>query len=162
MSSDNSLSKIDTVVVIPTYNEASNIRTAIQSVLRADERLSVLVVDDGSPDGTAEVVSGLMNETSGRINLIQREGKLGLGTAYLAGFEYALNLPCDYICEMDADLSHNPEDLPRLVAPVRADVADVCIGSRYIEGVRVVNWPLSRLFLSYFAGIYTRAITRLR
>ncbi len=123
--------------------------------------MDVLVVDDGSPDGTTAVVRGLSDAFPGRIAMIERAEKLGLGTAYLEGFAYALKGEYEFVCGMDADLSHNPDDLLRLVEPVRDGEADMAIGSRYIGGVRIVNWPLSRLMLSYFAGIYTRVITRL-
>ena len=149
------------VVLIPTYNEAANILIVLESVLALDEPFSIIVIDDNSSDGTAELVRGVQEQHPGRITLIEREGKLGLGTAYLTGFRRALEDGFEYICEMDADLSHNPEDLPLLVAPIRSNEADLAVGSRYINGVRVMNWPLSRLILSYGAGIYTRAITRL-
>ena len=123
--------------------------------------MDVLVVDDGSPDGTPAVVRGISEAYPGRIAMIERAEKLGLGTAYLEGFAYALQGEYEFVCGMDADLSHNPDDLLRLVEPVRDGTADMAIGSRYIGGVRIVNWPLSRLMLSYFAGIYTRVITRL-
>ena len=149
------------VVLIPTYNEAANILLVAQSVLDLPERLSMIVIDDNSTDGTAELIREMRDRYPDRINMIEREGKLGLGTAYLAGFRRALELGFDFICEMDADLSHNPADLPALIAPIKNDQADLAIGSRYINGVRVINWPLSRLILSYGAGIYTRLITRL-
>jgi len=151
----------DALVIIPTYNEADNIDRVIELVLAQPTPISVLVVDDNSSDGTANIVRSKMEEAPDRVNLIERSGKLGLGTAYLRGFRYALSRDFTYICEMDADLSHDPDDLPRLIEPVRSDEADLAIGSRYVEGVRVINWPLSRLVLSYSAGIYTRAITRL-
>jgi len=150
-----------TLVVIPTYNEAENIGSVAGQVLRLDASFHLLVVDDGSPDGTGDLVERLQQSHPDRIHLIRREGKLGLGTAYIAGFKYALERDFGFVCEMDADLSHNPADLERLVAPVRAGEADVVVGSRYIDGVRIMNWPLSRLILSYGAGIYTRTITRL-
>ncbi|MCH8276933.1 MAG: polyprenol monophosphomannose synthase [Bacteroidetes bacterium] len=150
-----------TLVIIPTYQEAENIRSVLLTVMGLPGELSVLVVDDGSPDGTREIVSETVERFPDRICLIERGKKLGLGTAYLEGFEYALRHGYDLVCEMDADLSHNPADLPRLIEPVAADRADLVIGSRYIEGVRIINWPLSRLILSYSAGIYTRLITRL-
>ncbi len=149
------------LVIIPTYNEARNIRSVLEQTLALPEGLHVLVVDDASPDATAERVRELQNRFPGRIHLIERPGKRGLGSAYLTGFRFALDKGYTYLCEMDADLSHNPEDLPRLIAPIRAGEADLAIGSRYVDGVRVVNWPLSRLILSYGAGIYTRLITRL-
>ncbi|WP_022834912.1 polyprenol monophosphomannose synthase [Salisaeta longa] len=150
-----------TLVIIPTYNEAQNIEAVLEAVLQQPGRLSVLVIDDGSPDGTAELVTARQARHPERIHLIQREGKLGLGTAYLRGFQFALQRSYTYICEMDADLSHDPEDLPRLVGPVRSGSADLAIGSRYVGGVRVINWPLTRLMLSYGAGVYTRLITGL-
>lgn len=121
----------------------------------------VLVIDDGSPDGTAARVKTAAEEHPGRVHLVERRGKLGLGSAYRRGFRFALQRGYTYVCEMDADLSHNPDDLPRLIQPARSGQADLVIGSRYKGGVRVINWPLSRLILSYGAGIYTRAITRL-
>ncbi len=125
----------------------------------------MLVVDDDSPDGTGDLVEGLATELAGelgaRIHLLRRTGKFGLGTAYLEGFRFALERGYEAVCEMDADWSHNPEDLPRLLAPVAVGEADVVIGSRYIGGVRIMNWPLSRLILSWSAGVYTRAITRI-
>jgi dolichol-phosphate mannosyltransferase len=151
----------DALVIIPTYNEADNIARVIDLVLAQDPPLSILVVDDNSEDGTAVVVRDVMETAPERIDLIERGGKLGLGTAYLRGFRYALARDYRYVCEMDADLSHDPEDLPRLVEAVRTDEADLAIGSRYVGGVRVIDWPLPRLVLSYAAGIYTRAITRM-
>ena len=149
------------LVIIPTYNEADNIGPVIDQVLALSPPVAVLVVDDNSADGTADVVRSKKAETPERVHLIERSGKLGLGTAYLRGFRYALARDYTYICEMDADLSHDPNDLPRLIEPVQDGEVDLAIGSRYVEGVRVINWPLSRLVLSYSAGIYTRAITRL-
>lgn len=156
------------LVIIPTYNEAENISAVMDLVLGLPVAFDLLIVDDGSPDGTADIVRQRA-ETQGtdrqhqprRVHLLERPGKLGLGTAYLAGFEWALARSYDAICEMDADRSHNPEDLPALLEPVAAGMADVVIGSRYIDGVRIMNWPLSRLILSYSAGVYTRFITRL-
>lgn len=147
------------VVVIPTYNEHASIRTALARVWALPERFDVIVVDDGSPDGTAEIVEAEAAAMPGRLHLIRRSGKLGLGTAYVAGFRRALELGYDVVCEMDADLSHNPDDLPRLVAPIVAGLADAAVGSRYVGGVRVMNWPLSRLMISYGASLYVRAIT---
>lgn len=149
------------LVIIPTYNEADNIVDVLEQVMAQPEGLHVLVVDDDSPDGTADRVRDVQACYSDRINLIERSGKLGLGSAYIRGFRYALDRGATYICEMDADLSHDPNDLGTLIAPVRQDEADLAIGSRYIGGVRVMNWPLSRLILSYGAGIYTRLITRM-
>ncbi len=151
----------EALVIIPTYNEAENIRTVIDKVMGLAYPFSVLIIDDGSPDGTADLVRMAQQEYPKRIFMEERSGKLGLGTAYLHGFRYALDAGFTYICEMDADLSHDPKDLPRLVAPVEANEADLVVGSRYVGGVRVMNWPLSRLMLSYSAGIYTRAITNI-
>ena len=149
------------LVIIPTYNEAENIGAVVGQILRLPNHYHMLVVDDGSPDGTAELVKALQKSHPTRIHLLQREGKQGLGTAYIAGFRYAIKTQYDLICEMDADLSHNPADLERLTQPVFDGDADLVIGSRYIDGVRIMNWPLSRLILSYGAGIYTRFVTRI-
>ncbi len=149
------------VVIVPTYNEAQNVEVVIARVLEQPGHFDILIVDDGSPDGTANLVRTLIDQHPERVHLIEREGKLGLGTAYLAGFGWALSHDYTYVLEMDADLSHNPADLPALLAPVASDDADLAIGSRYLGGVRVMNWPLTRLMLSYGAGMYTRAITNL-
>lgn len=149
------------LVIVPTYNEADNIREVTEQVLDQPGALHILVVDDNSPDGTADCVHALQDTHPERIHLIERSGKLGLGTAYLRGFRFALDHDFTYICEMDADLSHDPNDLPKLIEPVCAGEADLAIGSRYVGGVRVMNWPLTRLILSYGAGVYTRAITRM-
>ncbi len=149
------------IVIVPTYNEAQNVEVVIDRVLEQPGHFDILIVDDGSPDGTAGLVRKAMDEHPERVHLIEREGKLGLGTAYLAGFGWALSHDYTYVLEMDADLSHNPADLPALLAPVAMDDADLAIGSRYLGGVRVMNWPLTRLMLSYGAGMYTRAITNL-
>jgi len=149
------------LVIIPTYNEADNIVEVLEQVMQQPNALHVLVIDDGSPDGTADRVRTVQQKYQDRICLIERSGKLGLGSAYIRGFRHALDRSFTYICEMDADLSHDPNDLDRLITPVREDEADLAIGSRYIGGVRVMNWPLTRLILSYGAGIYTRAITRM-
>lgn len=147
------------MVIIPTYNEAENILPVLEQVRPLG--VHALVIDDGSPDDTAGCVRRFMEAHPGRVTLVERRGKLGLGTAYIRGFRWALEHGYTYICEMDADLSHNPTDLPRLIEPAREGRADMCIGSRYVEGVRVMNWPLGRLVLSYGAGVYTRLITRL-
>lgn len=144
------------IVVIPTYNERDNIVRLIESLHRVLPSLDVLVVDDNSPDGTAGLVRDYMAQDS-RVFLLERPGKFGLGTAYCAGFAWALERDYTIICQMDADFSHNPEDLPRLIAAL--DHADLAIGSRYVSGVNVVNWPMSRLLLSYAANLYTRLIT---
>lgn len=149
------------VVIVPTYNEAASIESVLDHVLSLREEISVIVIDDGSPDGTADRVREVQQAHPERVGLIERARKLGLGTAYVSGFRAALERGFEYICEMDADMSHNPDDLPRLIAPVREGIADLAIGSRYVNGVRVMNWPLSRLILSYGASLYTRAITRM-
>ena len=151
----------DALVIIPTYNEADNIGQVLDLVMAQPIPISVLVVDVNSADGTAAVVRSAMEEHPKRVDLIERSGKLGLGTAYLRGFRYALARDYTYICEMDADLSHDPDDLPRLIEAVQTNDADLAVGSRYVGGVRVINWPLPRLVLSYAAGVYTRAITRM-
>lgn len=150
----------DVVVVIPTYNESRNIISILETVLSIEGSYSVIVVDDGSPDGTGRLAAQVCERFPRRAQLIQRSGKLGLGTAYLTGFQRALDQGFELICQMDADFSHDPTDLPRLVDAVR-NGADMAIGSRYRDGVRVVNWPLSRLILSYGASVYTRLITGL-
>lgn len=149
----------DTLVIVPTYNEAHNIGRLIDAVISLDEPYDLLIVDDGSPDGTAERVRERQERYGQRVHLIEREGKLGLGTAYLTGFHYALEKEYHYICQMDADFSHNPEDLPKLVRRVQQGEADIVIGSRYVDGISIVNWPLSRLILSYSANIYAKLIT---
>lgn len=146
------------LVIIPTYNEIENIEAIISKVLDLDPSFNVLVVDDNSPDGTADLVKGLMSKNPNRLFIIEREGKLGLGTAYISGFQWALSNGYDYICEMDADFSHNPEDLVRLQRKCEEGY-DVAIGSRYIRGVNVVNWPIGRVLMSYFASIYVRLVT---
>lgn len=149
------------LVIVPTYNEAHNISKIIEAVLNLDEPTNLLVVDDGSPDGTGDIVERMMDTYKGRLHLIRRSGKLGLGTAYVEGFKFALQKNYAYICEMDADFSHNPQDIPALVSEVRRGNADVAIGSRYADGISIVNWPLSRLILSYGANLYARFITGL-
>lgn len=142
----------DSLVIIPTYNEAENAAAIIDAVVSLPHDFDVLIVDDGSPDGTAGIVRKKMEEYPGRVKLLERKGKLGLGTAYIAGFKYALGNGYDYIFEMDADFSHNPNDLMALYKACHDDGADVAIGSRYISGVNVVNWPMSRVLMSYFAS----------
>lgn len=151
----------ESIVIIPTYNESTNIRRLIEKTLALEKQVDILIVDDGSPDGTAEIVKSLQGEFPERIYLIEREGKMGLGTAYVTGFKFALSNGYQFICEMDADFSHNPEDLPRLIEPIEADEADLAIGSRYSDGISIVNWPLSRLILSFAANVYARTITGL-
>lgn len=151
----------ETLVIIPTYNEANNIAELIKQVLNQDENIDLLIVDDGSPDGTADLVKEAQKNFEGRLHLIERSGKLGLGTAYVEGFKYGLDREYSYICEMDADFSHNPEDLPKLIAEVKSGNTDVAIGSRYAKGISIINWPLSRLILSYSANLYARFVTGL-
>jgi dolichol-phosphate mannosyltransferase len=147
------------LVIVPTYNERFNIARLFPAILAQDASLEILVVDDGSPDGTGAIVDAIA-ATNPRVHVIHREGKLGLGTAYIAGFRWALERKYDFVFEMDADFSHNPERLPEFLA--RIQDADVVLGSRYQNGhVNVVNWPMSRLFLSYAANIYARAVTGL-
>ena len=149
----------DGVVIIPTYNEIENIRAIIRAVTSLEKPLDVLIIDDGSPDGTADAVKELMQtELQGRLHLIERKGKLGLGTAYICGFKWAIEHGYDYIFEMDADFSHNPNDLPRLNAACHDEGFDVAVGSRYITGVNVVNWPIGRVLMSYYASAYVRTI----
>jgi dolichol-phosphate mannosyltransferase len=148
------------LVIIPTYNEIENISKMLDTVMNLNEAYDVLIVDDGSPDGTAEVVREKMERFSGRIHLEQREGKLGLGTAYIHGFKWALERDYEYIFEMDCDFSHDPHDLSRLKKACE-EGADLSIGSRYVKGVNVVNWPMSRVLLSYFASVYVRFVTRM-
>lgn len=148
------------LVIIPTYNEIENILAMINKVLSLEGDFHILVIDDGSPDGTAKVVKEQMKEHSARLFLIERAGKLGLGTAYIAGFKWAIERRYDYIFEMDCDFSHNPDDLLRLYASARIG-NDVVVGSRYIKGVNVVNWPMSRLLLSYFASKFVRYVSRM-
>jgi len=148
-----------TLVVIPTYNERANIQALLNQVLSLPEGFHVLVVDDGSPDGTAQLVKEIQNQFPTRIHLLERAGKLGLGTAYLAGFRWGLNSGYDFIFEMDADFSHNPNDLSRLLHACLQEGADLAIGSRYVRGGGVINWPFNRIALSKGASIYTRLIT---
>lgn len=152
--------KSDCIVIIPTYNEKENIEKIIRAVMDLEKAFNILVIDDGSPDGTANIVKGLMeDEFKDRLFIIERSGKLGLGTAYIAGFKWALEHGYDYIFEMDADFSHDPNDLPRLYAACHDEGADVAIGSRYVSGVNVVNWPIGRVLMSYFASKYVRLVT---
>ncbi len=153
------MSESTSVVIIPTYNECENAATIIEAVLSLATPMDVLVVDDGSPDGTASIVKTLQQEFPERLFMIERKGKLGLGTAYIAGFKWSLEHDYEYIFEMDADFSHNPADLPRLYKACAEEGADVAIGSRYISGVNVVNWPMGRVLMSYFASKYVRLIT---
>ncbi len=152
------MSKTKTLVIIPTYNELENVRKIIPAVLSQDEGIDVLIVDDNSPDKTGDYVEELTKENR-RVKLIRREKKLGLGTAYIAGFKYALQNNYDFVFEMDADFSHDPNEIKNFLEAITD--ADLVLGSRYINGVRVLNWPMRRLLLSYFASVYTRIITGL-
>lgn len=154
------MNESDSIVIIPTYNEKENIEKIIRAVFALEKGFHILVIDDGSPDGTAAIVKGLMQqEFTDRLFLIERTGKLGLGTAYIAGFKWGLAQGYDYIFEMDADFSHAPSDLPRLYSACADEGYDLAIGSRYISGVNVVNWPMGRVLMSYFASKYVRFIT---
>ena len=155
------MAKSDSVIIIPTYNEKENIEKMIRTLLALEHSFDILVVDDGSPDGTAAIVKRLQGEFPERVFLIERSGKLGLGTAYIAGFKWALKEGYEYIFEMDADFSHNPDDVPRLYKACAVDGADLSVGSRYVTGVNVVNWPMGRVLMSYFASKYVRLITGL-
>ena len=152
----------DSIVIIPTYNEIENIESIIRSVLSQHKPFHLLVVDDNSPDQTAEKVRMLQTEFEGRLFLEKREGKLGLGSAYVYGFKWALDRNYDFIFEMDADFSHNPNDLEKLYNACHFGGADLAIGSRYVTGVNVVNWPLNRVLMSYFASVYVRLITGMK
>ena len=153
--------KSDSIIIIPTYNEKENIEKMIRTLMALEHSFDVLVVDDGSPDGTAGIVKSMMEIFPGRVHIIERSGKLGLGTAYIAGFKWALAHGYEYIFEMDADFSHNPDDVPLLYEACAKDGYDLSIGSRYVSGVNVVNWPMGRVLMSYFASKYVRFITRL-
>jgi len=148
----------DSIVIIPTYNEKENIERMIRKVFSLQHDFHILIIDDGSPDGTQLIVKGLQNEFSEKLFLVERAGKQGLGTAYIHGFKWAIERKYDYIFEMDADFSHNPDDLIKL-RDACIDGADAVVGSRYINGVNVVNWPMSRVLMSYFASVYVRFIT---
>ena len=151
----------DSIVIIPTYNERENIENIIRAVFALEKVFHILIIEDGSPDGTANIVKTLQQEFPERLFMIERKGKLGLGTAYIAGFKWSLEHNYEYIFEMDADFSHNPADLPRLYKACAEEGADVSIGSRYVSGVNVVNWPMGRVLMSYFASKYVRFITGL-
>lgn len=148
----------DSIVIIPTYNEKENAEKIIRKVFSLPYPFHILVVDDGSPDGTADIVKALQAEFKESLHLSERKGKLGLGTAYIHGFKYALEKGYEFIFEMDADFSHNPEDLIRLLEPCKKGEADFSIGSRYIKGGKVSNWPIGRILMSYFASVYVRMI----
>ncbi len=150
---------MERLVIIPTYNEKENIEAIISAVMNLPIDFHVLVIDDGSPDGTADIVKELMNgKYTGRVHIIERAGKQGLGTAYIAGFQWAIEHKADYIFEMDADFSHNPQDLMKLYDACANEGADVAVGSRYVSGVNVVNWPMGRVLMSYFASKYVRFV----
>ncbi len=149
------------VVIIPTYNEKENIENIIRAVFAFPQGFHILVIDDGSPDGTAQIVKNLQNEFADRLHIVERAGKLGLGTAYITGFKWAIEKGYDYIFEMDADFSHDPNDLPRLLSACQDEGYDVAIGSRYVSGVNVVNWPMGRVLMSYFASKYVHIVTGL-
>ncbi|MDO5570309.1 MAG: polyprenol monophosphomannose synthase [Bacteroidales bacterium] len=161
--SDNLIkTKSDSIVIIPTYNEKENIENIIRYVFSLPKEFCILVIDDGSPDGTANIVKKLMKEFTQRLYIIEREGKQGLGTAYITGFKWALENNYGYIFEMDADFSHNPDDLIKLYNACSVEGNDMAVGSRYVSGVNVVNWPMSRVIMSYFASKYVRIITGMR
>lgn len=145
------------IVIIPTYNERENIENIIRKVFSLEGGYDILIIDDGSPDGTAAIVKRLQQEFPERLHMIERPGKLGLGTAYITGFKWSIDKGYDYTFEMDADFSHNPEDLPRLYQACK-DVADLAIGSRYCDGISVINWPIGRIIMSYYASVYVRTV----
>jgi dolichol-phosphate mannosyltransferase len=155
------MQKSDSIVIIPTYNEKENIENIIRAVFGLEKVFHILIIEDGSPDGTAAIVKELQKEFPERLFMIERTGKLGLGTAYICGFKWAVEHKYDYIFEMDADFSHNPNDLPRLYNACAEEGYDVAIGSRYVSGVNVVNWPMGRVLMSYFASKYVRIVTRM-
>jgi dolichol-phosphate mannosyltransferase len=152
----------DNLVIIPTYNEKENIGKMIDAVIALNDTFDILIIDDNSPDGTASIVKSKISQYPGRVNIIERKAKLGLGTAYIAGFQWALAQDYQYIYEMDADFSHDPADLPKLYHACKHQGADMAIGSRYISGVNVVNWPIGRVLISYFASVYVRIITGMK
>ena len=151
----------DSIIIIPTYNEKENIENIIRTIFKLEKYFHILIIEDNSPDGTADIVRRLQQEFPEHLFMIERKGKLGLGTAYITGFKWAIEHKYDYIFEMDADFSHNPNDLPRLYKACHDEGGDVAIGSRYISGVNVVNWPMGRVLMSYFASKYVRFITGL-
>ncbi len=146
------------LLIIPTFNEIDNIERMLSTITGLYPELNILIIEDGSPDGTADVVKKFMKENN-KINIIERTGKLGLGTAYITGFKWALERDYQFVFEMDCDFSHDPKDIPRLLEAAQSN--DLVIGSRYIDGIRIINWPIHRLLLSYFAGVYTRIVTGL-
>ena len=152
----------DSLVIIPMYNEKENAAAIIDAVLKLPVDFDILVIDDNSPDGTAAIVKEKIAADPTRVNIIERAGKLGLGTAYIEGFKWALAKGYDYICEMDADFSHNPDDLVRLREALADDKGDVAVGSRYVSGVNVVNWPMGRVLMSFYASKYVRIVTGMK
>jgi dolichol-phosphate mannosyltransferase len=152
----------DSIIIIPTYNERENIEKIIRKVISLPKQFNILIIEDSSPDGTGEIVKTLIKEFPERIFIEERKGKLGLGTAYIHGFKWAIAHNYNFIFEMDADFSHNPEDLVRLYAACKEQGADMAIGSRYINGVNVVNWPMGRVLMSYYASAYVRLVTRMK
>lgn len=153
----------DTLVITPTYNEKENIEAIIRKVFSLEKEFDMLIIEDNSPDGTADIVRRLMEEFPGRLHMVERKDKLGLGTAYLAGMKWGNEHGYDYMIEMDADFSHNPDDLPRLYEACAGGKGDVVVGSRYVDGkISVVNWPMSRLMMSYYASKYVRIVTGMR
>jgi dolichol-phosphate mannosyltransferase len=152
----------DSLVIIPTYNEKENIEKIIRTVFSLEKDFHILIIEDNSPDGTAQIVKSLIPEFQGRLFIEERKGKLGLGTAYIHGFQWALARHYGYIFEMDADFSHNPSDLERLYHACAVEGADLSVGSRYITGVNVVNWPMGRVLMSYYASAYVRFVTRMK
>lgn len=154
------MNRSDSIVIIPTYNEKENVEAIIRAVMELPHGFDILIIDDGSPDGTAQIVKNLQaTEFADRLYLVERKGKLGLGTAYIAGFKWALAEGYDYVFEMDADFSHDPKDLTRLYEACASEGYDVAIGSRYVSGVNVVNWPMGRVLMSYYASKYVRLVT---
>ncbi len=150
----------DSIVIIPTYNEKENIEKIIRAVFSLEKSFHILIIDDGSPDGTADIVKRLMaDEFAGQLFIVERSGKQGLGTAYICGFKWGLDHDYEYVFEMDADFSHSPDDLPRLYSACHDDGYDLAIGSRYVSGVNVVNWPMGRVLMSYYASKYVRIVT---
>lgn len=153
------MTTVDSVVIIPTYNEKENVAAIIEAVFSLPREFDVLIIDDNSPDGTADIVKDLQKKFTGRLHLLQRKGKLGLGTAYIAGFKWALQHGYSFVFEMDADFSHNPNDLLKLYDACANQGADVAVGSRYVTGVNVVNWPMGRVLMSFYASRYVRIVT---
>ncbi len=149
-------------IIIPTYKEKENIENILRAVMSLEGGYHVLVIEDNSPDGTADIVRKMMKEFEGRIFMIERKGKLGLGTAYLTGFKWCLEHDYDYIFEMDADFSHNPNDVPKLYKACAEEGADLAIGSRYCNGISVINWPIGRVIMSYYASVYVRKVLRMK